>query len=81
MIEKRRYKPKLQYFEDAHKADLQEKMVKSKPILEAFQKEGRPNLDFLPVGVKTYTAQAKNANSVGDYHILSNLTNKQHHDD
>ena len=56
-------------------------MVKSKPILEAFQKEGRPNLDFLPIGVKTYTAQAKNANSVGDYHILSNLTNKQHHDD
>ena len=80
-IHKRRYKPKLQYFEDAHKEDLQEKMVQSRTILEEFQKEGRPNYDFMPVGVKTFNAQAKNANSVGDYHILSNLTNKQHHDD
>ena len=32
-------------------------------------------------GVKTYNSMRKNDNSVGDYHILSNLTNEQHDDD
>ena len=57
-------------------------MVKAgKPILANLQKADRANLDYQAIGVKTYDSQAKNSNSVGDYHILSNLTNKQHHED
>jgi len=48
-------------------------MENSRPI-HANQFENRPSLDESWKGVKTYEGKSKNANSVDDFHILSNLT-------
>ena len=50
-------------------------MIKSKPIMAPQLNEDRPSLDYQAIGVKTYNEMRKNANSVNDYHIVSNLTN------
>lgn len=67
------------YFDDAQKQELVEKFANSdKPIMAEQMKKDRPIVDETPAGVKTYNSVRKNANSVADYHILSNLTNEQH---
>ena len=51
-------------------------MENSRPI-HANQFENRPSLDESWKGVKTFEGKSKNANSVDDFHILSNLTKEQ----
>jgi hypothetical protein len=59
------------------KRDLEEIFVRSQT---KYQKDtaDRQYLDENLAGVKVYMDKRKNANSVGDYHILSNLSTIQH---
>ena len=51
--------------------------MKSKPV-DITKDANRASLDDKIEGVKTFGSIAKNANSVSDYHILSNLEKQKH---
>ena len=64
------------YFDDGQKHELYNIFVNKKAKHEEYF-EGKPTEYDKTIGVKTYNALRKNANSVDDYHILSNLTVEQ----
>lgn len=75
MINKQRYAEEPTFFDDRNKAELAERFVNSTGG-HTKQFDDRPSLDDKVVGVKLYN-KGKNSNSVGDYHILSNLSLEQ----